>query len=84
MQALSIGIGHLQEEVLNQHRQRAYERLATNTNSYQSALELHKLERLPTGGAVTRSAGIAPLWGSSRLRCTREHTVGRNHFWTTG
>jgi hypothetical protein len=53
MQALSIGIGHLQEEVLNQQRQRAYERLAMNTNTYHSALELHKLERPASGGTVT-------------------------------
>lgn len=53
MQALSIGIGHLQEEVLNQQRQRTYEKLAMNTNSYHRALELHKLEQPSTGGTVT-------------------------------
>lgn len=53
IQALSIGIGHLQEEVLNQQRQRTYERLATNNDSYQSALELQKLERIVNSGTVT-------------------------------
>ena len=52
-QALSIGIGHLQEEVINQQRQRAYESLTLNTDGYRKALELHKLERAPTSGTVT-------------------------------
>jgi hypothetical protein len=56
MQALSIGIGHLQEEVLNQQRQRAYDRLAMGTNSYHRALDLHKLERPPASGV-----GVAPF-----------------------
>ena len=52
-QALAIGLGHLQEEVLNQQRQRAYESLALNTEGYRKALQLQKLERAPASGTVT-------------------------------
>ena len=53
-QALAIGLGHLQEEVINQQRQRAYESLAMNTESYRKAMQLQKLERVPpAGGTVT-------------------------------
>jgi hypothetical protein len=52
MEALTIGLGHLQEEVVLRKRQQVYDRLAMNTASYGSALELQRLKRLTPGAGV--------------------------------
>ena len=53
MEMLSIGLGHIQEEVLNQQRQQAYARLTLATNAFQRAIALTKVERPAPGANVT-------------------------------
>ncbi len=48
MHALAVGLGHMQEEVLTQHRQRTYEKLTIGSDHFGKAVELHKLAA-PTG-----------------------------------
>ncbi len=45
--ALTLGLGHLQEEVLHQQRQKIYERLAIVSEGYQAALNVQRLEPVP-------------------------------------
>jgi hypothetical protein len=45
--ALTLGLGHLQEEVIHQQRQKIYERLAIVSEGYHAALNVQRLEPVP-------------------------------------
>ena len=45
--ALTLGLGHLQEEVIHQQRQKIYERLVIVSEGYQAALIGQRLEPAP-------------------------------------
>lgn len=57
MHALAVGLGHMQEEVLNHHRQRTYEKLTSGSNQFNKAIELHKLTLLPGSPATPTPFG---------------------------
>ena len=48
--ALMLGLGHLQEEMIHQQRQKIYERLAIVSEGYHAALNAQRLEPMPPRG----------------------------------
>ena len=48
--ALTLGLGHLQEEVIHQQRQKIYERLVIVSEGYHDALNVQRLEPAPPPG----------------------------------
>jgi hypothetical protein len=53
IEAVTIGLGHIQEEIVNQQHQKAYERLAITTEHFRQARETQDLA--PMKGANVTS-----------------------------
>jgi hypothetical protein len=49
---MTIGMGHIQEEIANQQRQRVYEKLAMGTEHFRNARDTQELTRMKGSGNV--------------------------------